>query len=177
MSASTQNQALNALVFLYKQVLGRSLDELGDFTRAKRPKRFSPRCTSPQVAQCTQGVDLAIRVSERSTIGRSTQWENTPASYARKRPTKGSEGRGAEGRDHEKGELSLSKALCRMPDYAEFKRKRVKFRSLEGTTLSITIDAWKGQNRLHCAARADKPLIFGSPVAVSVGRGRPYYAE
>jgi hypothetical protein len=37
-SASTQNQALNALAFLFKQVLGRSLDGLGDFTRAKRPK-------------------------------------------------------------------------------------------------------------------------------------------
>jgi len=36
-SASTQNQALNALVFLYKQVLGRELVELEEFVRAKRP--------------------------------------------------------------------------------------------------------------------------------------------
>ncbi|VAX07559.1 hypothetical protein MNBD_GAMMA26-390 [hydrothermal vent metagenome] len=35
-AASTQNQALNALVFLYKQVLHSPLDELEGFTRAKR---------------------------------------------------------------------------------------------------------------------------------------------
>ncbi len=39
-AASTQNQALNALVFLYKQVLGQPLEDLGDFARAKRPKRL-----------------------------------------------------------------------------------------------------------------------------------------
>ena len=38
-AASTQNQALNALVFMYKQVLNQPWDELDDFTRAKRPKR------------------------------------------------------------------------------------------------------------------------------------------
>jgi len=39
-AASTQNQALNALVFLYKQVLDVPLEDLGDFARAKRPKRL-----------------------------------------------------------------------------------------------------------------------------------------
>jgi integron integrase len=39
-SASTQNQALNALVFLYEQVLESPLGAIGDFTRAKRPKRL-----------------------------------------------------------------------------------------------------------------------------------------
>ena len=39
-AASTQNQALNALVFLYKQVLDQPLEDLGDFARAKRPKRL-----------------------------------------------------------------------------------------------------------------------------------------
>ena len=38
--ASTQNQALNALVFLYKQVLRHELGELGEFTRAKRPRNL-----------------------------------------------------------------------------------------------------------------------------------------
>ncbi|HWD92324.1 MAG TPA: integron integrase [Verrucomicrobiae bacterium] len=38
-AASTQNQALNALIFLYRQVLGRDLGELGRFERAKRPAR------------------------------------------------------------------------------------------------------------------------------------------
>ncbi len=36
-SASTQNQALNAIVFLYHEVLGQELGEIGNFQRAKRP--------------------------------------------------------------------------------------------------------------------------------------------
>ena len=36
-SASTQNEALNTLVFLYKQVLERDMGELDTFVRAKRP--------------------------------------------------------------------------------------------------------------------------------------------
>ncbi|GMQ82887.1 MAG: hypothetical protein BMS9Abin05_2353 [Rhodothermia bacterium] len=39
-SASTQNQALNALVFLYKHVLRRDLDEFGAFVRARKPRRL-----------------------------------------------------------------------------------------------------------------------------------------
>lgn len=39
-SASTQNQALNALVFLYKQILGREELALGDIASAKRPERL-----------------------------------------------------------------------------------------------------------------------------------------
>ena len=39
-SASTQNQALNALVFLYKQVLGREPLALEKFVRAKRPRNL-----------------------------------------------------------------------------------------------------------------------------------------
>lgn len=39
-AAATQNQALNALVFLYREVVGRDLEEIGPFERAKRPKRL-----------------------------------------------------------------------------------------------------------------------------------------
>jgi integron integrase len=39
-SASTQNQALNALVFLFKQVLGREPGALEEFVRAKRPRNL-----------------------------------------------------------------------------------------------------------------------------------------
>ena len=39
-SASTQNQALSALLFLYQQVLGIKLDWLDDVVRAKRPKKL-----------------------------------------------------------------------------------------------------------------------------------------
>ena len=39
-SASTQNQALSALLFLYKEVLGIELPWMEDVTRAKRPRRL-----------------------------------------------------------------------------------------------------------------------------------------
>jgi integron integrase len=39
-AASTQNQALNALIFLYKHVLGIEVGDLGKVVRAKRPKRL-----------------------------------------------------------------------------------------------------------------------------------------
>jgi len=39
-SASTQNQALSAILFLYKRVLGMDLEWIDDVVRAKRPKRL-----------------------------------------------------------------------------------------------------------------------------------------
>jgi len=39
-SASTQNQALNALLFLYQQVLGKKIGLIKGVVRAKRPKRL-----------------------------------------------------------------------------------------------------------------------------------------
>src|SRR5690554_2352855 len=39
-AAATQNQALNALVFLYKHVLQQPLGDIGEFSRAKRPRRL-----------------------------------------------------------------------------------------------------------------------------------------
>jgi integron integrase len=48
-AASTQNQALNALVFLYGQVLQKPLGEIGGFARAKRPKRVPVVLSSTEV--------------------------------------------------------------------------------------------------------------------------------
>ncbi len=39
-AASTQNQALNALIFLYREVLHLHVAEIGAFERAKRPARL-----------------------------------------------------------------------------------------------------------------------------------------
>ena len=39
-AASTQNQAFNALLFFFREVLKRPFDELTDFARAKRPKQL-----------------------------------------------------------------------------------------------------------------------------------------
>jgi len=48
-SASTQNQALSALLFLYKEVLGVDLPWVGSVTRAKRPKRLPVVLTHAEV--------------------------------------------------------------------------------------------------------------------------------
>src|SRR5947209_15056343 len=39
-AASTQNQALNALLFLYREILGVELPWLDDLVRAKRPQHL-----------------------------------------------------------------------------------------------------------------------------------------
>ncbi len=50
-SASTQNQAMNALVFLYRQVLGQPLEETIDAERASRPPRVPVVLTRQEVTQ------------------------------------------------------------------------------------------------------------------------------
>jgi len=56
-SANTQSQALNALVFLYKQVLGQTLEELGAFTRAKRPQRLPVVLTRNEIDRLLGQLD------------------------------------------------------------------------------------------------------------------------
>ena len=48
-AASTQNQALNALVFLYREVLGTDLEGVMEFDRAKRPQRLPVVLTQAEV--------------------------------------------------------------------------------------------------------------------------------
>ncbi len=48
-SASTQNQALSALLFLYRHVLGRPLGDLGAVVRARRPTRLPVVLTRQEV--------------------------------------------------------------------------------------------------------------------------------
>ena len=48
-AANTQNQALNALVFLYDQVLKNPFGPLGDFAKAKRPQRLPVVLTIEEV--------------------------------------------------------------------------------------------------------------------------------
>ena len=49
LSASSQNQALAALMFLYRHVLGRQLEELGGITRAKTPTNLPVVLSAPEV--------------------------------------------------------------------------------------------------------------------------------
>jgi integron integrase len=61
-SASTQNQALNAIIFLYKQVLKKELGSLDDIERAKRPRRLPVVFTAEEakaiIAQLKGSVKL-----------------------------------------------------------------------------------------------------------------------
>ncbi|MFA5876446.1 MAG: site-specific integrase [Candidatus Margulisiibacteriota bacterium] len=49
-SASTQNQALCALLFLYRYVIGRRLGELGEVVRARKPRRLPVVMTRDEVS-------------------------------------------------------------------------------------------------------------------------------
>ncbi len=48
-AASTQNQALNAIVFMYREVIRRDPGEFGEFEPAKRPKRLPTVLTRDEV--------------------------------------------------------------------------------------------------------------------------------
>jgi len=56
-SASTQNQALSALLFLYKEALGTELDWLDGLVRAKRPQRMPVVLTRDEVEKLICALD------------------------------------------------------------------------------------------------------------------------
>lgn len=56
-AASTQNQALNAVVFLYKKVLKQSLGDFSQFTRAKRPRKLPVVLTESEVVGLIEAVE------------------------------------------------------------------------------------------------------------------------
>lgn len=55
-SATTQNQALCAIVFLYKQVLEIDIGEFSAFSLAKRPKRLPTVLSKPEVASLLSNI-------------------------------------------------------------------------------------------------------------------------
>ena len=56
-SASTQNQALSALLFLYKEVLALDLPWLADIVRAKKPQRLPVVLSIEEVHRILAGLD------------------------------------------------------------------------------------------------------------------------
>jgi integrase len=65
LSASTQNQALNALLFLYHEVLHKKIGFIGGVVRAKRPQRLPVVLTKHEVKQIIdqmQGVPRLMAV-------------------------------------------------------------------------------------------------------------------
>lgn len=62
-SASTQNQALSAILFLYRQVLGLELEWLTEVVRAKRPLRLPVVLSRDEVArllECLEGTTKLV---------------------------------------------------------------------------------------------------------------------
>lgn len=55
-AASTQNQALNALLFLYHQVLERKIGLIQGVVRAKRPRRLPVVLTKEEVRRVLSGI-------------------------------------------------------------------------------------------------------------------------
>jgi len=51
-SSSTQNQALCALLFLYRHVLDKPIGDLGDVIRARKPMRLPVDMTREELKPC-----------------------------------------------------------------------------------------------------------------------------
>ncbi|HXH11728.1 MAG TPA: phage integrase N-terminal SAM-like domain-containing protein [Alphaproteobacteria bacterium] len=61
-SASTQHQALNALVFLDEQLMGAPLGTIGECTRAKRPKHLPVVLSREEVNRLLGALSGSYRV-------------------------------------------------------------------------------------------------------------------
>jgi integron integrase len=68
-SASTQNQALNALVFLYAEVLHEPLGELAEFARAQRPARMPEVLSRAEVTRVLAAVEADYALPLRLLYG------------------------------------------------------------------------------------------------------------
>jgi integron integrase len=68
-SASTQNQALSALLFLYREVLGIELPWMDDVVRAKKPQRLPSVLTRDEVNSVLECMDGVYGVMARLLYG------------------------------------------------------------------------------------------------------------
>ena len=68
-AAATQNQALNALVFLYAEVLHLELGEVGEFLRAKRPRRVPVVLSREEVRRVFAAMEGTPRLMAQVLYG------------------------------------------------------------------------------------------------------------
>lgn len=61
-AVSTQNQALNALVFLYREVIGQEFGDLGEYDRPQRREKLPVVLTKEEVRQVLQVADVRYRL-------------------------------------------------------------------------------------------------------------------
>jgi site-specific recombinase XerD len=77
-SASTQNQALAALLFLYAEVLQRPLGSLGQVVHAKRPARLPVVMTRAEVDALLARLDGVWRLMASLLYGSGLRCSNAP---------------------------------------------------------------------------------------------------
>lgn len=68
-SASTQNQALNAVVFFYRDVLREPLADLGKWARAKRPERLPTWLTQAEMCGLLEQMSGVTRLMAELAYG------------------------------------------------------------------------------------------------------------
>ena len=68
-AASTQNQAFNALLFLYREVLHQELGELGQVERAQRPERLPTVLTREEAQRLLSGMTGTHQLMARLLYG------------------------------------------------------------------------------------------------------------
>jgi integron integrase len=68
-SASTQNQALNALVFFFREGLGQELGDLGSFEYARRPRRLPVVLSREEVARVLSAMSDPHRLMAELLYG------------------------------------------------------------------------------------------------------------
>ncbi len=55
-ASSTQRQALNAIIFYYKNILGKSFEDIGEFSLSKKPVRLPVVLSSREVGALLEGI-------------------------------------------------------------------------------------------------------------------------
>jgi hypothetical protein len=78
-AASTQNQALSALVSLYGSVLGVELDWLQGLVRAKRPERLPLGLTADEVRRVLSALNGVVWLMPPSCTGPACASWNVPS--------------------------------------------------------------------------------------------------
>ena len=68
-AAATQNQALNAISFLYVQVLGLELGDLGEFLRASKPRRMPVVLSQAEVGRLLASLEGTWRLMTELLYG------------------------------------------------------------------------------------------------------------
>src|SRR5438132_1372639 len=110
-SAATQNQALQALLFLYRHVLEIELPWLANVTRATR--RHAARGARTKVSAGRYAMGLAVPVSLRDTLPRPLYGPAGAASSPREGHPAGGAVSRAQGGAHPAGELPFAETLFR----------------------------------------------------------------